>query len=98
MLILCGFSSKVHAAGEDAVFLKYGCWQCHGTEGQGTLAGPKIGPNPILFEGFSALVRGSAREMPAYHESVLPESDLVKSHEYLKSRPPAADTRSLLQQ
>jgi mono/diheme cytochrome c family protein len=97
-LTLCSFSSKVLAADEDAVFMKYGCWQCHGTEGHGTLAGPKLGPDPIPYEGFSAFVRGSSREMPPYRESVLPEPDLVKIHEYLKSRPPAVDTRSLLGQ
>jgi mono/diheme cytochrome c family protein len=94
-LTFCSFSSKVLAADERAIFMKYGCWQCHGTEGQGTLAGPKLGPNPIPYEGFSAFVRGSSREMPPYRESVLPEPDLVKIHEYLKSRPLAVDTRSL---
>jgi mono/diheme cytochrome c family protein len=97
-LTLCSVSSKALAADEGAVFMKYGCWQCHGTEGQGTISGPKLGPNPIPYEGFSAFVRGSSREMPPYREAVLPEPDLVKIHEYLQSRPPAVDTRSLLEQ
>jgi mono/diheme cytochrome c family protein len=96
--LLCSFSSKALAADEGAVFMKYGCWQCHGTEGQGTISGPKLGPNPLPYEGFSAFVRGSSREMPPYREAVLPESDLLKIHEYLQSRPPAVDTRSLLEQ
>jgi mono/diheme cytochrome c family protein len=97
-LTLCNLSLNAYAAGEEAAFLKHGCWQCHGTEGQGTIAGPRLGPDPIPYEAFSVFVRGSSREMPAFRESVLPEADLVKIHEYLKSRPRAVDTRSQLGQ
>lgn len=76
--------------------MKYGCWQCHGSEGQGTIAGPKLAPNPIPYDGLSSFIRGSSREMPPYRETVLPEPDLMKIYEYLKSRPPAVDTRGQL--
>src|SRR5262249_57384724 len=29
-------------------FLKIGCYQCHGNEGQGGAAGPRIGRRPML--------------------------------------------------
>jgi mono/diheme cytochrome c family protein len=96
VLTVCNFSYRVHAADDDAAFMKYGCWQCHGSEGQGTIVGPKLAPNPIPYDGLSAFIRGSSREMPPFRETVLPESDLLKIYEYLKSRPPAVDTRGQL--
>src|SRR5437764_443892 len=30
-----------------ALFVKYGCYECHGREGQGANTGPKVGPNPL---------------------------------------------------
>lgn len=95
-LVSFGLSSNTHAADKDAAYLKYGCWQCHGTEGQGTVAGPKLGPDPIPYEGFSAFTRSTSGAMPPYREAVLPEQDLVRIHECLKFRPPASDTRYLL--
>src|SRR5262250_745259 len=75
--------------GKDA-FLKYGCWQCHGTEGQGsavTSLGKVLAPDPLPWEGFSAFVRSTNRAMPPYSEKVLPNSDLEDIHAYLVSIP-----------
>lgn len=80
----------------EAQFMKYGCWQCHGTQGQGTGAGPKLAPGPLPYEGFSAFVRSSSRQMPPYRESVLPEADLQAIHAYLSSRPPAVDVKKFI--
>ena len=41
-----------------ADFNKYGCYTCHGFEGQG-VPGRKIAPNPLPFAAFSAFVRTS---------------------------------------
>ena len=30
------------------VYMTVGCWQCHGTVGQGSVTGPKIGPDPPI--------------------------------------------------
>ena len=47
--------SRRRARGVDAekgkaAFMKYGCWQCHGTQGQGsaiTSAGKVLAPDPL---------------------------------------------------
>ena len=66
---------------------KYGCYQCHGTVGQGGQTGPKLAPNPIPFETLSTFVRTSSGPMPPFRESVLPNNDLADIYAYLQSIP-----------
>ena len=75
---------------------KYGCYQCHGTAGQGSpITGPKLAPNPMPYEALSAFVRSSAREMPPYREQVLPSEDLQDIYAYLQSIKPGPDYKSI---
>jgi mono/diheme cytochrome c family protein len=76
-------------------FLKYGCWQCHGTMGQGGVTGPKLAPDPLPLEAISAFIRNSNRAMPPYREAVLPNEDLADIHAYLSSIPKAPDYKSI---
>ena len=79
-----------------ANFMKYGCWQCHGTVGQGSpVSGPKLAPGPLPFEAMSAFIRNSRRAMPPYREEVLPKADLEDIHAYLSSIPPAVDANTI---
>lgn len=79
-----------------AAFMKYGCWQCHGTVGQGSpITGPKLAPNPMPYEAMAAFIRGSNRAMPPYKESVLPTADLQDIYAYLQSIPAVADPKTI---
>ena len=81
------------------LFVSYGCWQCHGYEGQGGAAGPRLAPRPLPFAGFSRYVRRPTNQMPPYTEKVVPDADLAHIHAFVQSRPapPAAQTIPLLQ-
>jgi mono/diheme cytochrome c family protein len=78
-----------------ADYMKYGCWGCHGTVGQGGITGPKLAPEPLPFDAFSAFVRTTNRTMPPYREPVLPNADLADIHAYLTSVPPPADYKTI---
>jgi mono/diheme cytochrome c family protein len=80
------------------VYLRVGCWQCHGTVGQGGAAGPRIAPDPLPYETLAAFVRTTDRAMPPYREAVLPNDDLADIYAYLQSipKPPAAESLPLL--
>jgi ubiquinol-cytochrome c reductase cytochrome c subunit len=81
--------------GKDA-FMKYGCWQCHGTVGQGSpISGPKLAPGPLPLEAMSGFIRNSRRTMPPYREQVLPNSDLEDIHAYLSSIKEGPDAKSI---
>jgi ubiquinol-cytochrome c reductase cytochrome c subunit len=93
-------SSAALAAGDAAKgkqdFMKYGCWQCHGTIGQGSpVTGPKLAPDPLPLEAMSAFIRNSNRTMPPYREAVLPNQDLEDIHAYLSSVPKPADYKTI---
>ncbi len=83
-----------------AVFVKYGCYECHGYEGQGAETGPRLAPDPLPREAFMYYVRHPARRMPPYAPSVLPDEDLEKIYQYLLSRAdaPAVESIPLLSQ
>jgi mono/diheme cytochrome c family protein len=49
--------------------------------------GKKLAPNPLPYAAFSAFVRNTDRDMPPFTDKVLPESDLMDIHAYLRSIP-----------
>ncbi len=75
---------------------KYGCYECHGTEGQGSpVTGPKLAPDPIPFETLAAFVRTSSGPMPPFREQILPNEDLADIYAYLQSIKPGPDYKSI---
>jgi mono/diheme cytochrome c family protein len=74
------------------LFVKYGCSQCHGLEGQGApTSGPRIGPNPIQLTGFLAYVRSPRGQKPPYTAKIVSDQDLADIRAFLTARPgPAA--------
>lgn len=92
----CAFAQdagKGDAAKGKALFLKAGCYECHGTVGQGG-TGPRIAPRT----GSIAYIRKPAGQMPPYTAKVLPDSDVADLLAYLMSipAPPAAKSIALL--
>ena len=81
-----------------AAFTKFGCWQCHGIQGQGSVVtsnGKALAPDPLPYEGFAAFVRMTNRTMPPYSEKILPNDDLADIYAYLQSIPKTADPKSI---
>jgi ubiquinol-cytochrome c reductase cytochrome c subunit len=78
------------------LFLKSGCYECHGTEGQGATGGtipepyrfgPRLAPNPMPLRALMNYVRKPTGPMPAYTAKVISDQDLADIHAYLQSRP-----------
>jgi mono/diheme cytochrome c family protein len=74
-----------------------GCFECHGTEGQGAaeVTGPRIGPPQLSFEGFTAQLRHPSGQMPPYTGKVVSDRDLADLYAYLQSRPKAAQAKDI---
>jgi|SRR5579859_2120248 len=82
------------------VFLKDGCYSCHGYDGHGGVA-PKLAPRPIPAVAFIAIVRHPpASSMPTYSPKVMSDAELTDVWAYLKSipDPPAVKNIPLLSQ
>jgi mono/diheme cytochrome c family protein len=79
-------------------FVKHGCFQCHGTVGQGSVntSGGKVLTNTALpLEAFQAFVRTTNRAMPPYSEKILPNEDLADIYAYLESIPKPVDYKTI---
>ncbi len=81
------------------LFMKDGCYQCHGREGQGSvMSGPRIAPDPVPFEVVLRYVRKPSGEMPPYTAKVISDQELADIYAYLQSRPhpPTAKASQML--
>lgn len=89
-------------ASEGQILYKdFGCFQCHGFEGQGSQANPpvpRIAPTQYPLDAFSILVRTPPRIMPAYSSAVLNDPQLEAIYEYMQSipEPPAVNDIPIL--
>ena len=86
----CGGALAASAENGKAAFVKHGCWQCHGFEGQGssdTSAGRVLADTKLPFDAFKAYVRDPSGSMPPFHAEILSDSDLSDIYAYLESRP-----------
>ena len=92
---LASGAQAADAAKGKTAFMTNGCWQCHGTQGQGANSGPKLAPDPIPKETFVGFVRSTNRAMPPYHEAILPDPDLEDIYAYLQSIPKPADPTTI---
>ena len=95
LLLTQGTAVAASAENGKQVFMRAGCWQCHGTMGQGGAAGPKLAPDPLPFDALSSFVRTTNRSMPAYREDVLSDADLADLYAYLQSIPKGPDPKTI---
>jgi len=70
------------------VFMRNGCYQCHGTVGQGGLAGPRLAQTKLTVTGFTSYVRNPRpSNMPPYRSKVMTDQELADVFAYLQSVP-----------
>ena len=90
-----GTASSASEKGKQ-LYVKHGCWQCHGTLGQGGgVAGPAIVPNVMPLEAMTNFIRKPSRAMPPYRDAILSNADLAEIHAYLMSIPKFPDHKSI---
>ena len=75
------------AARGKTLFSKYGCYECHGTMGQGTTAGARLAPKPIALAALIAYVRKPSGQMPPYTTKGVSDAELADIRAYLASIP-----------
>jgi mono/diheme cytochrome c family protein len=95
-----GQNAQGSAENGHKIFLKNGCYSCHGYDGHGGV-GAKLAPKPIAAVAFIAYVRHPAPGgMPTYSAKVMSDAELTDVWAYLRSipEPPAVKDIPLLNQ
>jgi mono/diheme cytochrome c family protein len=89
--------STANAQNGQRLYSAFGCYECHGLQGQGSTqtGGVRIGPPQIPFSGFVAYVREPASQMPPYTSTVVSEAQLADIYVFLQSRPQAVPSKSI---
>ena len=71
------------------LYMKHTCYFCHGTAGQGGVAGARVAAVARNAQGFIRYVRQPSGQMPAYGTKILTDEELTDIFAYLRSLPPA---------
>ena len=70
------------------LFAFNGCFQCHGTQGQGGAAGARLAQTKLTQQGFIAFVRNPPpSNMPPYRAKIMPDQELVDVYAYIQTFP-----------
>lgn len=79
------------------LFIKDGCYECHGREGQGAAqaSGPRIGPSQRFIRPFINYVRQPTGQMPPYTTAVISDQELTDIYAYLQSRSRATPSKDI---
>lgn len=106
-------SAKSNAAAAEAgnaergkdLFIKNGCYECHGYDGQGgSYTGPRIAPDPLPWDAIAAFIRNPPgvnspvtkdSAMPPYTSKMVPDKDVQDIHAYLKSIAPGTNMKNI---
>lgn len=101
MALVAGMAAfNTNAIGADpkkgkVAYERNGCWQCHGTVGQGAATGLKLAPDPKPLAFMQVFIRNTKGTMPPYMEAILSNDDLADIHAYLASIPRSPDYKSI---
>jgi mono/diheme cytochrome c family protein len=81
--------STANSQNGQKLYTKYGCYECHGMEGQGSAqtGGSRLGPVQIPFASFVTYVRQPSGQMPPYTKRAVSDTELADIYAFLKTRP-----------
>jgi ubiquinol-cytochrome c reductase cytochrome c subunit len=79
------------------VYMKYQCYTCHGTVGQGADrgTGPRLAPNPVSYATFMSQVRTPRQDMPAYRQTFVGDQEIADIYAYLVSIKPSPAAKDI---
>ena len=69
------------------LFLRDGCWECHGYAGQGGRDGARLADTALTTAQLTRYVRRPSGAMPAYIDKVITDQELADIYAYVKTLP-----------
>jgi ubiquinol-cytochrome c reductase cytochrome c subunit len=89
------------------LFVRNGCFACHGYDGQGgSYTGPQIAPNPLPWQAIAVFIRNPRglnppylawpfNVMPPFTSRMVSDADVQDIYAYLKSRPAPTNVKNI---
>ena len=77
------------------LYTKMTCYYCHGTAGQGGLAGARVAQVQRSADAFIRYVRRPTGQMPAYTDKILSDEQLIDIYAFLRSLPAAKPAKDI---
>src|SRR5215813_441370 len=72
------------------------CYECHGWQGQGGLAGPRLAQTKLNLQGFRNVLRNPPpSQMPPFRAAVLKDSEIADLFAFIQSLPAPAKPESI---
>jgi ubiquinol-cytochrome c reductase cytochrome c subunit len=87
MLLAVSVALGQNADNGKRLFVRDGCYQCHGYAGQGSIAGARLAPPVLTAQGMAKYIRRPAGAMPAFTDKVVSDQDVADIYAYLKTIP-----------
>jgi len=78
-------ASTGNAESGKKLFLRDGCWECHGYAGQGGRDGARLAETALTSNQFTRYIRRPTGAMPAYIDKVLSDADAADIWAYVKT-------------
>jgi mono/diheme cytochrome c family protein len=78
-------------------YMKYQCYTCHGTVGQGADrgTGPRLAPQPMSYASFVIQLRTPRQDMPAYRKAFVTDEEVADMYAYLVSIKPSPAVKEI---
>ena len=87
---------KGNAQNGKQLFVKDGCYQCHGYGAQGAAStGPRLGPDSLPYDAFIRQLRTPANEMPPYKATILSDTQASDIYAFISSVPKSPDPKTI---
>ena len=81
-------SSAANSAKGKRLFEAKACYQCHGWQGQGGLAGARLAQTKLNLQGFRNIIRNPPpSNMPPYRAAVLTDQEVADLFAYVQTFP-----------
>ena len=90
-------AAAVNPGNGQRLFVRDGCYECHGYLGQGSTStgGTRLGPPQIPLSAFVSYVREPTGQMPPYTAKAISNEDLAEIYNFLKTVPPPPPLKSI---
>jgi mono/diheme cytochrome c family protein len=95
MTAVAALAQNGDASNGKKLFLRDGCYECHGYAGQGGAAGARIAAIGMNAQGLIRYVRAPAGAMPAFTDKVITDQELTDIWAYLQTMPKAKSPKDI---